>query len=108
MAKKETAIESAAEKKPSITLMGAIFIGIGSMVGAGIFALFGEAGTIAGAAVWISFLIGGIIALLQGYSFAKLGARYPSSGGLIAWIVRGFGNLLLSLYKCTLIGSRSQ
>lgn len=74
-----------------MTLRGAVFIGIGSMVGAGIFALFGEAGAIAGAAVWISFLVGGIIALLQGYSFAKLGARYPSAGGIIDWIVRGYG-----------------
>jgi amino acid transporter len=41
------------------------------------------AGTIAGAAVWVSFLVGGIIALLQGYSFSKLGARYPSAGGII-------------------------
>jgi amino acid transporter len=79
-----------------MTLLGAIFLGIGSMVGAGIFALFGEAGTIAGAAVWVSFLIGGIIALLQGYSFAKLGARYPSSGGMIDWIVRGYGKGLFT------------
>jgi amino acid transporter len=79
-----------------MNLRGAVFLGIGSMVGAGIFALFGEAGTIAGAAVWVSFLIGGIIALLQGYSFAKLGARYPSAGGLIDWIVRGFGKGLFT------------
>ncbi len=93
----EDAIETknSAEKK-SLTLRGAIFIGIGSMVGAGIFALFGEAGAIAGAAVWVSFLIGGIIALLQGYSFSKLGARYPSSGGMIAWIVRGYGGGLFT------------
>jgi amino acid transporter len=87
------------ESNPSqgtLTLRGAIFIGIGAMVGAGIFALFGEAGTIAGAAVWVSFLIGGIIALLQGYSFAKLGARFPSRGGMISWLVRGFGSGLFS------------
>jgi amino acid transporter len=66
------------------------------MVGAGIFALFGEAGAIAGAAVWVSFLVGGIIALLQGYSFAKLGARYPSAGGMIDWIVRGYGGGLFT------------
>jgi amino acid transporter len=87
--------ETTTEKK-TMTLRGAVFLGIGSMVGAGIFALFGEAGTIAGAAVWVSFLIGGIIALLQGYSFAKLGARYPSAGGLIDWIVRGFGKGLFT------------
>jgi amino acid transporter len=80
------------DNKGKISLRGAIFIGIGSMVGAGIFALFGEAGTIAGAAVWVSFLVAGIIAMLQGYSFAKLGARYPSSGGLITWMVRGYGS----------------
>ena len=80
----------------TLTLRGAIFIGIGAMVGAGIFALFGEAGTIAGSAVWVSFLIGGIIALLQGYSFAKLGARYPSRGGMISWLVRGFGSGLFT------------
>ncbi len=85
----------ASSKKGTITLRGAIFIGIGSMVGAGIFALFGEAGSVAGAAVWVSFLVAGIIALLQGYSFAKLGARFPSAGGLIAWIVRGYGKRII-------------
>ena len=49
------------EARPRITLRGAVFIGIGSMVGAGIFALFGQAGAIAGAAVWLSFFFGGII-----------------------------------------------
>ena len=83
-------------KEGTITLRGAIFLGIGSMVGAGIFALFGEAGSIAGAAVWVSFFVGGIIALLQGYSFAKLGARYPSAGGMIDWIVRGYGSGLFT------------
>ena len=83
-------------KEGTITLRGAVFIGIGSMVGAGIFALFGEAGAIAGAAVWVSFLVGGIIALLQCYSFAKLGSRFPSSGGLIDWIVRGYGSGLFT------------
>ena len=95
MAENAIATETTPEKK-TMNLRGAVFLGIGSMVGAGIFALFGEAGTIAGAAVWVSFLIGGIIALLQGYSFAKLGARYPSAGGLIDWIVRGFGKGLFT------------
>jgi amino acid transporter len=99
----ETAIDkgTAAEQK-KISLMGAVFIGIGSMVGAGIFALFGQAGAIAGAAVWVSFLAGGIIALLQGYSFSKLGARYPSAGGLIDWLVRGFGSGLFTGGKVVL------
>jgi amino acid transporter len=64
-----------------LTLRGATVLGIGSMIGAGIFALLGEAGAVAGAAVWISFLIGGVVAALLGYVCAKLGVRYPSSGG---------------------------
>jgi amino acid transporter len=50
-------------------------IGIGAMVGAGIFALIGQAALVAGQQVWISFLLGGVIALLSGYSFAKLSTR---------------------------------
>jgi amino acid transporter len=70
----------------------AAFIGVGAMVGAGIFALLGAAGAVAGAAVWLSFLIAGVIAGLQGYSFAKLGARYPSAGGLLEYVAKGFGD----------------
>jgi amino acid transporter len=79
------------EAKRTLTLRGATVLGIGSMIGAGIFALLGEAGAVAGAAVWISFLIGGIVAGLLGYVCARLGVRYPSSGGLINYLVKGFG-----------------
>ena len=69
----------------------AAFIGVGAMVGAGIFSLLGAAGAVAGAAVWLSFLLAGGIAALQGYSFAKLGSRYPSGGGLLEYVNRGYG-----------------
>jgi amino acid transporter len=75
-----------------LSVRQAAFIGVGAMVGAGIFSLLGAAGEVAGAAVWVSFLLAGVIAALQGYSFAKLGARYPSAGGLLEYVVRGFGN----------------
>jgi amino acid transporter len=75
-----------------LTARQAAFIGVGAMVGAGIFALLGAAGEVAGAAVWLSFLIAGAIAGLQGYSFAKFGARYPSAGGLLEYVVRGYGD----------------
>ncbi|GAA2145632.1 APC family permease [Arthrobacter humicola] len=74
-----------------MTVIQAAFIGVGSMVGAGIFALLGAAGAVAGSAVWVSFLVAGAIAGLQGYSFAKLGATYPSGGGMLAYLARGFG-----------------
>ena len=75
-----------------ITTRQAAFIGVAAMVGAGIFSLLGAAGEVAGSAVWLSFLIAGAIAALQGYSFAKLGARYPSAGGLLEYVNRGFGD----------------
>ena len=77
---------------PTLSIRQAAFIGVGAMVGAGIFALLGSAGEVAGSAVWISFLIAGAVAGLQGYSFAKFGARYPSAGGLLEYVARGFGN----------------
>jgi amino acid transporter len=83
--------ESTPEVKRSLSVRQAAFIGVGSMVGAGIFALLGAAGEVAGAAVWISFLIAGGVAVLQGYSFAKLGARYPSAGGFLEYVIRGWG-----------------
>ncbi|HEY1316556.1 MAG TPA: APC family permease [Gaiella sp.] len=75
-----------------MTVRGAAFLGVGAMVGAGIFALLGEAGTVAGSAVWLSFLLAGIVSTLLGYNVVKLGVRYPSSGGLIAYLLEGFGN----------------
>jgi amino acid transporter len=75
-----------------MSVRGAIFLGVGSMVGAGIFALLGEAGAVAGSAVWISFLLAGIVAGLLGYTAVKLGVRYPSSGGIITYLIEGFGN----------------
>jgi amino acid transporter len=75
----------------AVSTRQAAFIGVGAMVGAGIFSLLGAAGEVAGSAVWISFVIAGVIAALQGYSFGRLGARYPSAGGLLEYLNHGFG-----------------
>jgi amino acid transporter len=83
--------ESEKPASGGMTVRGAASLGIGAMVGAGIFALLGEAGAVAGAATWLSFLLGGVIATLLGYVVAKLGARYPSSGGLVTFLTQGFG-----------------
>ena len=57
------------------------------MVGADIFALLGEAGAVAGAAAWISFLLGGIVTGLLGYVCVKLGSRFPSRGGIVTYLI---------------------
>jgi amino acid transporter len=82
--------------KKSITLLSAVSIGIGGMIGAGIFSILGISASISGNAMHISFIIAGIVALLSTYSYAKLGARYPSAGGPVEFLVQGFGDGILS------------
>jgi len=71
-------------------------MGVGAMVGAGIFALLGVVGLVAGDETYISFLLGGVVAVLSGYTYAKLAARYPDAGGLTAFFHRAFGTGRLS------------
>ena len=75
-----------------IGLFSSMAIGIGGMVGAGIFSILGVVGEAAGTAMWVSFSIGGAVALMSAYSYAKLGARYPSAGGAVEFPVKGFGD----------------
>ena len=84
------------DEKKSIGLWSAISIGIGSMIGAGIFSIIGISAQIAGNAMYISFIIAGCIALLCTYSYGKLGSRYPSAGGPVEYLVKGFGDTTLS------------
>lgn len=79
-----------------IGLIGAASIGVGGMIGAGIFSILGVVGTSAGSIAWLGFLCSGVLALICAYSFAKLGAVFPSSGGPVEFLLRGFGNNLLS------------
>jgi amino acid transporter len=83
-------------KQHIVTVHRAIALGVGSMVGAGIFALLGEAAALAGSAVWVSFLMAGIIALLTGYSFVQMGIRFPSPGGIVEYLVQAYGAGLFS------------
>ena len=82
--------------KKGIGLWSAVAIGIGAMIGAGIFSILGVACQISGNALCVSFIIAGIVALLSTYSFAKLGARYPSAGGPAEYLVKGFGDGVMS------------
>jgi len=75
-----------------IGFWSAVSMGVGAMVGAGIFALLGEASAISGSAVYISFILGGIIALFSGYSLGKLGARYPAAGGIVEYLTQAYGS----------------
>ena len=84
------------ESSRAFGLWSAVFLGIGSMVGAGIFIVIGEAGAIAGNLVWLSFVLGGLVALFSGYSLARLALRYPSRGGIIEYLVQTYGEGVFS------------
>ena len=82
--------------KEYLSLWSVIALGIGSMVGAGIFALMGQATLMAGKNVYWSFFLGGVAALLSGYTYAKLGSRYPGSGGIMDYFNEAFSHKTLS------------
>jgi amino acid transporter len=79
-----------------IGIAAAVSIGIGGMVGAGIFSILGVVAQAAGNAMWLAFAIGGVVALLSTYSYARLGATFPSAGGAVHFLVKSFGDGVLA------------
>tara|TARA_R110000787_G_scaffold96415_5_gene199806 strand:+ start:23369 stop:24646 length:1278 start_codon:yes stop_codon:yes gene_type:complete len=79
-----------------IGLKEAISIGIGGMVGGGIFAVLGLAVSLAKGGTPIAFLIAGILALITSYSYVKLSVSYPDRGGTVKFVNQGFGNSIFS------------
>jgi amino acid transporter len=91
----------------TLTVWQVAALGIGSMVGAGVFALLGQVALLMGGHTWLAFAVGGGVALLSGYSYARLGARYPGAGGIIDYFRVGLPSLWLArtlgiLYLLTL------
>lgn len=83
-------------KTGSIGVVGATTIGVGGMMGAGLYTLLGLAANSAG--VWLpaSFLIGGIVAAFSVYSYSKLGMKYPDRDGAAKFLLKEFGDGLLA------------
>ena len=67
-------------------------MGVGGMVGGGIFSVLGLAMAHSGHAAPLAFLLGGGIALLTGWSYARLGLRYRSDGGSFTYLEQAFGH----------------
>ena len=68
-----------------------VAIGVGGMVGGGIFAVLGLAVQLAKGGTPVAFALAGGVALLTAYSYAKLSAAYPSRGGTVKFLDRAFG-----------------
>lgn len=77
-------------------LAQAVAMGLGGMIGAGIFSVPGVAGELAGGLAWIAFGLSGLLALLCARSFGYLARRYPTAGGLVEFLVRGLGDNVLT------------
>lgn len=78
-------------KKGPLGLVSVIAIGIGGMVGGGIFAVLGFAVQLSGGGTYIAFALAGIVALITSYSYAKLSVAYPSQGGTVEFLNQAFG-----------------
>ncbi len=85
-----------AQQKQDLSFINVLAIGIGSIVGAGIFALLGQVILISQSLTYLSFIIAGIAAMFSGYSYAKLSAKYPVSGGLTDFFHIAYKNRWLS------------
>ncbi|GBD87488.1 inner membrane transport protein YbaT [bacterium BMS3Abin03] len=75
-----------------LNLKELIAMGVGGMVGGGIFSVLGLSIDLAGHAAYIAFAIGGIIALLTGISYSKLGLQFRSDGGSFTYLEHAFKN----------------
>ncbi len=75
----------------SLGLLPAVSIGVGGMVGGGIFAVLGLAVGVGGGGTFVAFFIAGMVALVTTYSYARLSVAIPSSGGTVAFVNEAFG-----------------
>ena len=78
-------------KKNSLSLTGAVAMGTGVMIGAGIFALLGQVAELSGEYFAYAFILGGIISGFSAYSSIKMSNAYPSAGGIAMYLQKAYG-----------------
>ena len=78
-------------KKNSLSLTGAVSLGTGVMIGAGIFALLGQVAELSGQWFPYAFLVGAIISGFSAYTYVKLSNAYPSAGGIATYLKKIYG-----------------
>ncbi len=83
-------------KKDSLTLKGAVALGTGVMIGAGIFALLGQVAELSGTWFPYIFIVGAIISGFSAYSYIKVSNAYPSAGGIAMILMKAYGKSTLT------------
>ena len=83
--------ESSNYKKNSLTLWGAVSMGTGVMIGAGIFALTGQVAELAREWFPLAFLVAAIVAGFSSYSYVKMSNAWPSAGGIAMFLQKAYG-----------------
>jgi amino acid transporter len=83
-------------EKNKVGYWEATAIGVGGMVGGGIFAVLGLSVDLAHGGAPLAFLVAGVVALVTAYSYARLSVAFPSQGGTVAFLDRAFGPGLLT------------
>ncbi|MBU0723714.1 MAG: amino acid permease, partial [Alphaproteobacteria bacterium] len=78
-------------QKGSIGLSGAVAMGTGVMIGAGIFALTGQFAQLAGPLFPISFVVGAIVTAFSAYTYIKMSNAFPSAGGIGMILKKAYG-----------------
>lgn len=77
--------------RPPLGFWAVVAIGVGGMVGGGIFAVLGLAVQLARGGTALAFLLAGFVALLTAYSYSRLSVAFPSAGGTVEFLNRAFG-----------------
>jgi amino acid transporter len=78
-------------RKNSITLGGAVAMGTGVMIGAGIFALTGQIAELAGPLFPLAFIVGAVVTGFSAYSYIRMSNAWPSSGGIAMILQKCYG-----------------
>lgn len=78
-------------KANSLSLVGAVSMGTGVMIGAGIFALTGQVAELAGNLFPLAFLVGAVVTGFSAYSYIKVSNAYPSAGGIAMILQKAYG-----------------
>src|SRR3989338_2074102 len=82
--------------KRDLTLFDVTAYGVGIIIGAGIYALIGEAAGVAGNSVWLAFLLGACISALTGLSYAELSAMYPKEAAEYIYVKKAYQSKFLA------------